>query len=111
LSDLRRLAESCPSIVSFQSNIIDLQSIPVYPPHEGASDALSHGLEILSVGNASENPNPKDVLNVARHLFILFPYLKEIRTHEGQNQEQWMYIHSLVQLLQTGLLDDAARMK
>jgi hypothetical protein len=109
LSDLRLIAESCPNIVSFQSSILDLKSTPVYDPLEGASNALSHGLEILSVGNTSENSNPKDVLDIARHLFILFPYLKEIRTHEGQNKEQWMYIHSLVQLLQTGRLDDAAR--
>jgi hypothetical protein len=109
LSNLRLVAESCPNIISLQSSIIDLQGIPAYNPLEGASNALSHGLEILSVGNTSVNPNPKDVLDIARHLFILFPYLKEIRTHEGQNEEQWMYIHSLVQLLQTGLLDDAAR--
>ena len=109
LSDLRLIAESCPNIVSFQSNIVDLQSIPVYNPGKGASNALSHGLQILSVGNAWATWNPKDVLDIARHLFILFPYLKEIRTHEGQNKEQWMYIHSLVQLLQTGCLDDAAR--
>lgn len=109
LSDLRLIAESCPRIVSFQSKIVDLQNIPVYDPVEGASNALSHGLEILSVGNAWANWNSKDVLDIARHLFILFPYLKEIRTHEGHNKEQWMYIHSLVQLLQAGRLDDAAR--
>ena len=109
LSDLRLIAESCPNITSFQSNITDLKIIPVYDPLEGASNALSHGLEILSVGNASENSNPKDVLDIARHIFILFPYLKEIQTHKGQNEEQWMYIHSLVQLLQTGCLDNAAR--
>ena len=109
LSDLRLIAESCPNIISLQTGIINLESIPAYGPFEGASHALSHGLEILSVGNASENSNQKDILDIARHLFILFPYLKEIRTHEGQNKEQWMYIHSLVQLLQTGRLDDAAR--
>ena len=110
LSDLRLIAESCPNVISLQSSIIDLKGIPAYGPFEGASHALSHGLEILSVGNASENSNPKDILDIARHLFILFPYLKEIRTHAGQNKEQWMYIHSLVQLLQTCRLDDATRM-
>ena len=109
LSDLRLIAESCPNIVSFQSTITDLQSIPTYSRLNGAEDALSHGLEILSVGNALENSNAQEILDVARHLFILFPNLKEIRTHEGQNEGQWKYIHSLVQMFQIVRLDDAAR--
>jgi hypothetical protein len=109
LSDLRLIAEACPNIVSFQSSITDLRRIPEYDPLEGASNALSHGLEILSVGNASENLDWNEVLAVARHIFILFPRLKEIRTHEGQNEEQWKRIHSLVQMFKAVCLDDAAR--
>jgi len=109
LARLRFIAESFPNIVSFQSTIDDLQSIPTYSRLEGAGNALSHGLEILSVGNASENSNPQEILDIARHIFVLFPNLKEIRTHEGQNEEQWKYIHSLVQMFQIVRLDDAAR--
>jgi len=109
LSDLRLVAESCPNIVSFQSTITDLQSIPTYSRLKGAENALSHGLEILSVGNALENSNAQEILDVARHLFILFPNLKEIRTHGGQNEGQWKYIHSLVQMFQIVRLDEAAR--
>jgi hypothetical protein len=111
LSDLRLIAESCPNIISFQSTITDLQSIPTYNRLKGAENALSHGLEILSVGNALENSNAQEILDVARHLFILFPNLKEIRTHEGQNEGQWKYIHSLVQMFQIVRLDDAARLR
>lgn len=109
LSDLRLIAESCPNLVSFQSTITDLQIIPTYSRLKGAENALSHGLEILSVGNDLENSNAQEILDVARHLFILFPNLKEIRTHQGQNEAQWKYIHSLVQMFQIVRLDDAAR--
>ncbi|KIM36366.1 hypothetical protein M413DRAFT_57588, partial [Hebeloma cylindrosporum] len=108
LSSLRVIAESCPNLISLQSTITNLHSVPTYNRLRGADNAISHGLEILSVGNALENSNPEEILDIARHLFILFPNLKEIRTHEGQNEAQWNYIHSLVRMFQIVRLDDAA---
>ena len=110
-STLDLIAELFPKLVSFQSSIVtlDVADIPVSNPLKAIPRGLSHGLEILSVGNTSPNPNPKEVLDIARHIFALFPNLQEIRTHEGQNKDQWDYIHSLVQVFQGVCLDHAAR--
>ena len=111
-SGLRLVAESFPKLVSFQSSIVRLDDadIPVSDPSKATTYVIFHGLEILSVGNASPNPNPKKVLDIARHIFALFPNLKEIRTHAGQNEDQWDYIHSLVRAFQGACLDHAARL-
>ena len=111
-SGLRLIAELLPKLVSFQSSIVRLDDadIPVSDPSKATTYVLSHGLEILSVGIASPNPNPKKVLDIARHIFALFPNLKEIRTHAGQNEDQWDYIHSLVRAFQGACLDHAARL-
>ena len=112
LSGLRLVAEAFPNLVSFRSRIVTLDDsdIPVYDPSKPATHILSHGMEILSVGNASPNPKPKKVLDIARHIFALFPNLKEISTHEGQNEDQWEYINSLVRIFQGVCLDQAARL-
>jgi len=111
LSGLRLIAESFPNLVSFRSRIVtDDDDIPVSDPSKPAAHVLSHGLEILSVGNTSRHLEPEKVLDIARHIFALFPNLKEIQTHEGQNEVQWNYIHSLVRIFQGVCLDQAARL-
>ena len=106
------MAESFPNLISFQSRIVALveSNTQVYEPSKAAANVLSHDLEILSVGNSFPNLNPKKVLDVARHIFALFPKLKEIRTHKGQNEDQWDYIHSLVQVFQGVCLDSTTHL-
>jgi hypothetical protein len=74
-SGLRLIAELFPKLVSFQSSIVTLDDadIPVSDPSKATTHVLSHGLEILSVGNTSPNPNPKKVLDIARHIFAFIP--------------------------------------
>ena len=108
LSTLRRVAESCPKLEKFQCHIqSDPDSIPQYPIP--ATDALSHGLRMLSVGNSSLLPNTKQLYLIARHLYLLFPDLEAINTSEEDNTEQWATIDEFVKMFQTARMDDMNR--
>ena len=112
LPDLQFIAKSFPNLVSLQSRIVmmDDSDIPVYGHSKAATFVLSHGLEQLSVGSACLPLSPKEVLDIARYIFGLFPNLEVIETHEGQNENQWNHIHSLIQAFQGVCLDHAARL-
>ncbi|KAF8965793.1 hypothetical protein BDZ97DRAFT_1811054 [Flammula alnicola] len=101
LTRLRSIVEACPDLVSFQCGIKHLSNIPSYPVPALATDMLNHGLEELSVGNPSPHDDPQRLLLVAQYLDILFPKLKRIRTHPGNNDKQWNYIYDLVKMCQT----------
>lgn len=103
LSDLRDIAEVCPMLESLQCCIDTHYSIP-------ATKALSHGLQTLSVAN---NSTPvwdfKQLLLVARHLYLTFPRLQTIDNTEGPNEEQWVHIRDLVEMFQTIREEDMNR--
>ncbi|KAF8965792.1 hypothetical protein BDZ97DRAFT_1757072 [Flammula alnicola] len=109
LTKLRSIVEACPHLVSFQCGIKHLSNIPSYPIPALAADMLNHGLEELSVGNPSPHDDPQRLLLVARYLDTLFPWLIRIRTHPGNNEQQWDYIYDLVKMCQISRLDHGSR--
>ena len=103
---LRVLALSCPLLNTLEINI-SLEDIP--PINSTRGYALSHPLKVLSAGdNGTTIQNTKVLLLVARHLNILFPYVK-VATHENYNAEQWLQIGEFVEVLQAVRKDDADR--
>lgn len=102
---LRRVAETCPKLESFQCRIDPLLLIP----HPIGTGALSHGLRKLSVGNSSPLPDPKGLYDIARHLYLLFPTLEEVQTFEKYNGEQWIIVDELVKMCQTARMYDMNR--
>ncbi|KAF8801996.1 hypothetical protein BYT27DRAFT_7014767, partial [Phlegmacium glaucopus] len=105
LSDLLDIAEACPMLESLECCISTLPPIPEYPVP--TSKALSHGLQVLFIANDPTSPwDFKQLLLVARHLYLLFPRLQTIDNVEGPNAEQWVRIHDLVKMFQTIHKDD-----
>lgn len=107
LPTLRHIAKTYPKLESFQCRIEPLSQIPEYPVP--TTDALSHGLRTLSVGNSSPLPNAKRLHLIARHLYLLFPHLETINTSEEHNAEQWVIVDELVKMCQTARMDDMNR--
>ena len=107
LHTLRQVAENCPKLESFQCSIDTLSLIPEYPVP--ATDALSHGLRKLSVGNSFPLSDTKRLRLVARHLYLLFPRLETIDTSQGRNAEQWIIVDEFVKMFQTARMDDMNR--
>jgi hypothetical protein len=104
---LRRVAGTCPKLESFQCRINSLSLIPEYTVP--TTEALSHGLQWLSVGNSSPLFDTKRLSLIARHLYLLFPNLKTINTSEEHNAEQWVIVDELVKMCQTARVDDMNR--
>ena len=103
---LRVLALSCPLLNTLEINI-SLEDIS--PINSTRGYALSHPLKVLSAGdNGTTIQNTKVLLLVARHLNILFPYVK-VATHENYNAEQWLQIGEFIEVLQAVRKDDADR--
>ena len=113
LSELRYLALSCPDLVSLQSTIVlDLQNLPPYGFGRAADGALSHNLKTLSVGSQAGYDwswSLRETLTTARHLFVLFPALQNIQTHQGQYESRWVNTRTLFLVCQTACLDNNAR--
>src|SRR5271155_5073164 len=69
-----------------------------------------HRLQTLFVPN---NPaslcNFNQLLLVAYHIYLMFPYLQIIVNVEGPNAEEWVHICDLVQMFQTICKDDIHR--
>ena len=107
LHALRHVAEICPKLESFQCSIESLSQIPEYPV--STTDALSHRLRKLSVGNSSALSNTKQLRLIARHLYLLFPHLETINTSQERNAEQWIIIDELVKICQMARMDDKLR--
>jgi hypothetical protein len=98
LSTLRIIAENCPELRYLQTGIrLEPSTIP---PFDTSSKSLRHKLEILTVGRV--DPFIQTTLGcqiqVARHLNLIFPYLKSIRVQP--NNETWFGIYDLVKLCQ-----------
>jgi hypothetical protein len=106
LFTLRHVAESFPNLETFQCHIHSPDSVPEYPIP--TTDALSHELQTLSLGSSPTVPEAKHYL-VARHLYLLFPYLKTINTPEKHNAEMWASVDGFVNMFQTARMDDMNR--
>ena len=111
LSELRRLAVTCPGLVSLQSTImLDLKNLPPYELEQAVNDPLSHNLKLLSIGSVEGSSwTLRTFLTVARHLFVLFPALQKIQTHEGQDTLLWTNIYIFFSTYRTVCLDNNAR--
>ena len=111
LSELRRLAVTCPDLVSLQSTImLDLKNLPPYELEQAVNDPLSHNLQLLSIGSVEGSSwTLRTFLTVARHLFVLFPALQKIQTHEGQDTPLWTNIYIFFSTYRTVCLDNNAR--
>jgi hypothetical protein len=106
LSTLRIIAEKCPELRYLHTGI-QLESSTI-PPFESSSKSLRHKLEILSVpvgrlGVESVDDDPftqtlECQIQVARHLDLIFPYLKSIKVQP--DDEIWSGIYDLVKLCQ-----------
>ena len=103
LSTLRIIAEKCPELRYLHIGI-QLESFTI-PPFDSFSKGLLHKLEILSVSVGRVEPVDDPFtqtlecqIRVARHLYLIFPYLKSM---EGQaDDEVWSGIYDLVKLCQ-----------
>jgi hypothetical protein len=107
LSRLSDIAEACPMLESLQCRINTLSPIPPYssPP----TKALTHGLQILSiVHDITSFWDFNQVLLVARHLYLAFPYIQTIDC-KSFNADQWVRIHDLVKMFQVIREDDVYR--
>ena len=107
LLTLRHVAETCPRLEIFQTRIEPLSLIPEYSVP--TTEALSHGLQVLSVGNSSPHPDSKKLYLIARHLYLLFPNLEAINTFPEYNAEQWVVVDRWVKGFQTARIDDMNR--
>ena len=105
ISGLLDIAEACPKLEYLHCCIDTLPPIPEYSVP--ANNALSHGLQSLSVAN---NPTShwdfNQLLLAARHLYLTFPGLQSI---EGPSAEQWVRIPKLVKMFQVIRQDDVYR--
>jgi hypothetical protein len=103
LSRLSDIAEACPMLKTLQCSIDTLSLIPEYPIP--ATKVLAHGLQRLTVtSNPTSLWNFNQLLLVARHIYLIFPYLQTIDNMEGSNAdsaEQWVHIHDGVKMYQT----------
>ena len=108
LSGLLDIAEACPMLESLQCCVDTLPPIPEYS--FPTSKALSHRLQSLFIAN---NPASlwdfNQLLLVARHFYLTFPYLQTIESVEGPNAEQWVRIRELVKMFQAIREDDMYR--
>ncbi|TFK32155.1 hypothetical protein BDQ12DRAFT_728910 [Crucibulum laeve] len=106
LSTVRIIAESSPELRSLQL-CIDLQSIPAIPRLRNYT--LNHPLEVLSAGSLVTAKDAHDLRKVARQLNILFPNIRTVQTHPGENEDQWTHIHDLLVTCQEVREDDKDR--
>ena len=108
LSGLLDIAEACPKLEYLHCCIDTLPPIPEYS--NPTNNALSHGLQSLFVAN---NPTSlwdfNQLLLVARHIYLTFPWIQDIDSVEGSNAEQWVRIRDLVRLCQVAREDDVNR--
>ena len=108
LPTLRHVAETCPRLEIFQTRIEPLYLIPEYDVP--TTEALSHGLRTLSMGNSSLHMDFDDLYLIARHLYLLFPNLTTINsTFPEYNAEQWSDLDRWMKVFQTARIDDMNR--
>jgi hypothetical protein len=98
LSTLRIIAENCPELrhLSIQ---LDISTIP---PFDISSKCLHHNLKVLTVGSSLKTQTLASQIQVARHLDLIFPYLKSIEHTRGD--VFWSGIRDLVNLCQVASL-------
>ena len=68
LPTLRHVTETCPRLEKFQTRIEPLYPIPDYDVP--TTEALSHGLKTLSMGNSSLHVDSDNLYLIARHLYL-----------------------------------------
>ncbi|TFK31554.1 hypothetical protein BDQ12DRAFT_729447, partial [Crucibulum laeve] len=112
LDVLRAIADSCAELRSLKVGV-DLSSLPPLFEECGASFALRHGLNMLSVNSfCGISHGKKGILLIARYLNILFPYLKmdlAPTTNFKETAELWKEVYELVQAFQLVREDERNR--
>ena len=102
LSTLRIIAENCPELRHLSIRL----DTSTNPPFDISSKSLRHNLEVLNQSVLAE-VNPSDAITrttlerqiqVARHLDLIFPYLKSINAQ--RDDTTWSSIRDLVKLCQ-----------
>ncbi|KAH9474463.1 hypothetical protein JR316_0012922 [Psilocybe cubensis] len=113
---LRRVAETFPRLISFRCGIDLCSHVPQYSnTSAGNSNLLAHPLEILHVGKSNAVSNAfameeQRLLDIARHLNILFPNLKRIEVSKDESDFcRWESIDRMVKLCQSTRLDETCR--
>ena len=109
LHTLRRVAESCPSLITLQCRIDPTPDELAKGLGDPGNDEepMSHGLMRLSTRGSRRIPGFDGQVCVARYINFLFPQLETIETHGSR---QWGHICLLVKLCQAARQDDARRM-
>ena len=98
------LAESCRHLKTLEIGL-DIDYIPPFYP----TAIFSHGLEKLSVGSLELRRPTRQLLNVGRHLFRLFPSLQHLEGHIGYSADDWQQINEIVQTFQDVCMDETKR--
>ncbi|TFK31057.1 hypothetical protein BDQ12DRAFT_672144, partial [Crucibulum laeve] len=112
LDVLRAIADSCADLRSLKVGV-DLSSLPPLSEECGASFALRHELNILSVNSfCGISHGKKGIILIARYLNILFPYLKmelASMTNFQEASEMWKEVYEFVQAFQLVREDERNR--
>ena len=95
LTTLGIIAENCP-ILRYLDIRLDTSTIP---PFDTSIKSLRHNLKVLTVGRVYPSETMLECqIQVARHLDLIFPYLKSIKVRP--NDVTWSGIRDLVKLCQ-----------
>ena len=100
LSALKIVAERCPNL---QELFIHLDASTI-PPFDASSESLGHKLEILtvwSVHSSFTQISLESQIQIARHLDLIFPYLKTIQFSDA-NGSGICYLFKLCQNIRLG---------
>ena len=92
LSTLRLIAENSPELQYLKIHL----DISTFPPFEASSKSLRHNLEDLTFEIAQPPQKLERQIQVARHLDLIFPSLKHVKSYD----KSWYGIYDLVKLLQ-----------
>ncbi|KDR66428.1 hypothetical protein GALMADRAFT_1150823 [Galerina marginata CBS 339.88] len=97
LSNLQRIAQSCPELVSFRAPIAIPEDLTLF-----TAKVLHHPLTSLSVGSRQPIRQPVDAVNKAKYfarcLCAMFPDLRNIYVHQNYNPDFWSEVKRLVEL-------------
>ena len=98
IASLRTIAYRCPNLryLTIPLNTLDLApfistGVPHTPVHE---------LHTLTIANADDPLDPRDLLHAARHIDYLFPKLKILSSYEGHDADRWVQMHDIIQMCQ-----------
>ena len=96
LSNLRIIAENCPDLHELHIEL-DIDTIP--PFDDISTKSLCHKLDVLILIGVHQSITQVSLecqIQIARHLDLIFPYVKTIRVRSGN----WSGVGDLVKLCQ-----------